>query len=102
MNIQFDRFSISSWHVLSAFPCTRAVGNLWRISLSVNIVYQLPFFVYYSIILLGFSFLTIAFLIPAFPELTITRIAWFTNCLFLAWLALYSLLLKNDGFWYPK
>ena len=106
--ISFITFS----DVLLAFTCAGAIGNLWRICLKVNILSLLPFcwllkfrnFSAIPIILFGFTFgfSGTSFLITAFLNSLMEKIAWFSISLLLTWLAISKPFAKDDGFGYPK
>ena len=104
--ISFITFS----DVLLAFTCAGAIGKLWRICLKVNILSLLPFcwllklrsFSAIPIILFGFTFgfSGTSFLIAAFLNSLIEKVAWFPIWLLLTWLAISKPFAKDDG--YPK
>ena len=102
--VSFSKFS----DVLPAFTCASTTDNLWRICLRVNIsrhvssswLLNSTIFATISIILFGFSFLGVYFLIIDFLNLLNESIVCLT--IFLDWSTLIKLFEKNDGFWYPK
>ena len=115
--ISFTKFS----DVLPAFTCVSTIGNLWSFCLGGNILscvgsktlatwaksegmnspfcclLKLIIFSTILTILFGFLFPAISFSIIAFLKLIL-----FTNCSFLAWLALIKSFTENYWFWYLK